>query len=162
MSESQTESITSRSEFHDALRHAFEQAATAGCRELWLCDADFADWPLGERAVVEQLTLWAAPQRCITLLAYSFDELARRHPRWVEWRRLRAHIVHCRCNTDLERAKFPTLLLAPGLLSVVLHDPVHHRGRASRDAADVLRGKELIDAVLQRSDEAFPATTTGL
>ena len=33
---------------------ALADAARAGCRELWLCDADFADWPLGERAVIEQ------------------------------------------------------------------------------------------------------------
>ena len=44
--------ITNRAEFHAALRQAFAEAATAGSRELWLADNDFADWPLGERDVI--------------------------------------------------------------------------------------------------------------
>ncbi len=78
--------IASRSEFHIALREAFAEAASTGCRELLLCDSNFTDWPLGERAVVEQLAQWAASHRRLTLLAEDFAELARRHPRWVEWR----------------------------------------------------------------------------
>ena len=154
--------ITSRAEFHAALRTAFAEVAATGCRELWLCDNDFADWPLGERAVVEELTLWAASSRRLVLLARHFDEVARRHPRWVEWRRGWSHIVSCRTNVELVTGEFPTLLLAGGTLSVRLSDAVHHRGRLSHDRADELRCKEQIDAVLQRSEEAFPATTTGL
>lgn len=154
--------INSRSEFHLALRDAFAEAASVGCRELWLCDVDFADWPLGERAVVDHLAQWAASQRRLTLLAENFAELARRHPRWVEWRQAWSHVVHCRTNTELEAGQMPTLLLAPGLLSVRLSDPIHHRGRRSHEVAEGQRCREMIDAVLQRSEEAFPATTTGL
>ena len=115
---SETDSlITSRGEFHAALKSALAEAATVGCRELWLCDTDFADWPLGELAVVESFAQWAGSHRRLTLIAESFDEVARRHARWNEWRRHWSHIVHCR---------------------------------------------ELIDAVLQRSEEAYPVTTTGL
>ena len=56
----------------------------------------------------------------------------------------------------------PTILLAPGLLSVRLFDRLHYRGVASRETADAVQWREAIDAVLQRSEEAFPATTLGL
>ncbi len=154
--------ITTRSDFHTAILSAFAEAASAGCRELWLCDTDYADWPLGERAVIASLTEWAASHRRLTLIANHFDDVVRRHARWVEWRRSWAHLVHCRTNIELERDKMPTLLLAPGLVSVRLIDPVHHRGVVSKEAADGLQCREIVDAVLQRSEEAFSATTTGL
>jgi hypothetical protein len=154
--------ITSRSEFHMALRDAFAEAASVGCRELWLCDVDFADWPLGERAVIEHLAQWAASQRRLTLLAEDFSDVPRRHPRWVEWRRNWSHVVHCRTNTELESGQMPSVLLAQGLLSVRLSDRVHYRGQRSHEHVEGLRCREMIDAVLQRSEEGFPATMTGL
>ena len=154
--------ITSRAEFHAALRSAFEAMAQLSAREVWLCDEDFADWPLGERAIVELLTQWAASSRKLTLIARHFDEVARRHPRWVEWRRNWSHIVSCRTHTELASGEFPTVMLALGTVSVRLSDNLHHRGRLSFEKADEIRCKEHIDAVLQRSEEAFPATTTGL
>lgn len=154
--------IATRGEFHAALKLAFAEAAARGSREIWLCDSDYADWPLGERAVVDQLSRWAASSRRLTVLARSFDEVARRHARWVAWRQQWSHIVHCRTNNELEAGDMPTLLLAAGTLSVRLSDPVHHRGLVSYDKADEIRCREAIDAVLQRSVEAFPATTTGL
>ena len=154
--------ITSRGEFHAALNSALAEAASVGCREIWLCDENFADWPLGERAVVESFSQWAGSHRRLTLIARSFDEVARSHSRWNEWRRQWAHIVHCRSNAELESGQMPSVLLATGLLSVSLVDPVHYRGRFSHDAADGVRCREMIDAVLQRSAEAYPVTTTGL
>ena len=156
--------ITTRNEYLDALRFAFAEvaSASAGAREIWLCDEDYADWPLGELAVIEQLTAWAASNRRLTLLARHFDEVARRHPRWVEWRRNWSHIISCRTNSELAAGEMPTLFLATGTLSVRLSDVVHHRGRLSREKGEEIRCRELLDAVLQRSEEAFPATTTGL
>ena len=154
--------ITSRSEFHDALRAALADAANHGARELWLCDNDYADWPLGERAVVESFAQWAASSRRLTLVARHFDDVARRHPRWVEWRRTWSHIVTCRTNTEVASGEFPTVLVAVGTVTVRLSDTVHHRGRIAHDKCEELRCKEMIDAVLQRSEEAFPASVTGL
>jgi hypothetical protein len=154
--------ITSRNEFLDALHYGFDEAASKGSREIWLCDNDFADWPLGHRAVVEQLQLWALSSRKLTLVARTFDEVSRRHARWVEWRRNWSHIVSCRTNTELGTGEFPTVFLAYGTVSVRLADAVHHRGRLSHEKMDEQRCKELLDVVLQRSEEAFPATTTGL
>lgn len=154
--------ITSRAEFHAALRTAFTEIAASACAEIWLADNDFADWPLGDRAFVEQLTQWARSSRRLTLVARHFDDVARRHPRWVAWRRDWSHIVGCRTNSELPGGEFPTLLVARGLVSVRLSDNVHHRGRLSHAKPDELRCMEQFDAILQRSAESFPATTTGL
>lgn len=154
--------IESRTDFQNAVRGALAEAALVGCREIWLVDDDFSDWPLGERAVVDDLTHWASMHRSFTVIARSFDHLAHHQARWVTWRRQFSHVVHCRTNNDLEAGQMPTILLIPGLMSVRLHDRVHYRGVASREAADALQWREAIDAVMQRSEEAFPATTLGL
>jgi peptidyl-tRNA hydrolase len=154
--------ITSRNQFHEALRTAFAEAADAGCREIWLCDDDYGDWPLNERGVIEQLTRWAESHRRLTVIARHFDEVTRRHARWVEWRRQWSHVVQCRANNELEAGQMPVLLVAPGAACVRLADPVHYRGSLSRETADAIVWRETIDAVLQRSEEAFPATTLGL
>lgn len=162
MSEKRRLTIDSRTAFHDALRAAFAEAASTGCREIWIVDDDFSDWPLNERAVVEHLTQWASAHRRFTAIARTFDEVARRHARWVEWRRQWSHVVQCRTNNELEAGQMPTLLLAPGLTSVRLFDAAHFRGVATDETPDAVRWREDVDAVLQRSEEAFPATTLGL
>jgi peptidyl-tRNA hydrolase len=156
-------SISTRAEFNTALLAALQDAVRAGTRELWLVDPDFADWPLGERATVELLTQWAqAPQRRITLIARHFDEMPRRHPRFVQWRRHWSHFVEARAVADLDPSDVPTLLLAGDGLGVQLLDRVHWRGRWFSDEADWRTWREVVDALLQRSSDAFPATTLGI
>ena len=104
--------ITTRSEFHEALRNAFALAAAQGSHELWLCDDDFADWPISERAVIEHLTQWAMSVRRITLVARSFDEVARRHARWIEWRRQWSHIPAA-ATTNSRPARCPSCWWPP-------------------------------------------------
>jgi hypothetical protein len=154
--------IDSRDGFQSALREALAEAAGAGSRELWLSDIDFAEWPLGEREIVATFERWASSSRRITLVANHFDALARLHPRWIAWRRQWSHIVSCRTNTEIEASDIPCVLIALGTVTVRLSDPTHHRGRIARDRGEELRCKELVDAVLQRSEEGFPATSTGL
>jgi hypothetical protein len=154
--------ITSRSEFHEAVRSAIGQAADAGAAEIWLCDATFADWPLAEGEVIHHFNRWAAARRRLVLLAADFDEVARRHARWSAWRRPWAHIVECRTNTELEPGQFPSICLVPGVISVQRFDPVSDRGLASHEPADAIACREAIEAVSQRSAEAFPVTTLGL
>src|SRR5205814_3557092 len=127
------------------------QMARVGCREAWLCDEDFADWPLNAPAVIMQLTQWAQPHRKLTLIARHYDEMPRRHARWVEWRRQWSHVVECRALEEAEAGEIPTLLLASGVVSVRLFDAVHHRGSVSHDPADFVRYRELVDALSQRS-----------
>lgn len=154
--------FTTRGEYLDALRWGFDEAARTGCREILCADADFADWPLGERDVLSALTRWALPHRRLTLLALQFDELARRHARFVDWRRQWSHIVDCRQVEELDGHDMPTLLLAAGVLTVRLFDRTQWRGSLSVETDDVVRARELVDAISQRSVEAFPATTLGL
>jgi len=154
--------ITSRGDFHGAVQAAFAEAATRGCREILLCDNDFADWPLSDAGLIEHLVQWAGAHRKLTVLARNFEELARRHSRWVAWRRTWSHVVECRANNELEAGQMPCLLLMPGLLTLRLVDTEHYRGSVSRGAADAVRAREQFDEVVQRSEESFPVTSLGL
>ena len=154
--------IDSRSGFHQALRAAFADLAARPCLQVWLCDIDFADWPLNEPAVIDDLVRWAQPHRKMVVLAQSFDDLVRRHPRWVAWRRQWAHAVECRLVEPVEQGRMPLLLTAQGGLTVKLVDAQRYRGSWSREPADGRLALEMIDAISQRSQDAFPATTLGL
>lgn len=154
--------ITTRSEFHDALREAFEEMARSGCREAWMCDEDFADWPLGDLGIIDSLTRWAMPHRKLTLVARHYDEVVRRYPRFVMWRRQYSHVIEARAQEEAEAGQIPTILLAPEVVCVRLTDPVRYRGALSRDVADAIRYREMIDAATQRSVESFPASILGL
>ncbi len=162
MDEKTLKQIASRKEFHEAVRAGLAQAADAGADEICMVDANFDDWPLNDRAVVETLGRWALSRRKLVVFAHSFDELARTAPRFAAWRRQWSHIVQCRSDPDLEAQQVPTLLLVPGEVSVRLMDPVRYRGVVSGRAADQVECRETIDALLQRSVEAFPPTTLGL
>jgi hypothetical protein len=154
--------IESQREFEEALRQAFLMIANDGCREVLISDADFANWPLGDRTLVDMLSRWAMPHRKMTVLARHYDEVTRRHAHWVQWRRQWAHIVDCRVVDDFDVKEVPTLLLAPGLVVVRLVPGDTVRGSISTDLGDIERAREGIDAITQRSQEGFPATTLGL
>jgi hypothetical protein len=154
--------IASRSDFHREIVKAFERADEQGCREIWLCDVDFADWPLGERAVVEALTRWAYAHRRLTLLACHFDEVPRRHARWVNWRRDWGHVVECLALSEIEPSQMPCFWFAPGLQAVRLVDPIRYRGFIDTAAADLLRVNEQVQELAARGVPAFPVTTLGL
>jgi hypothetical protein len=154
--------ITSRSAFVDAIRAAFALAAQDGAREILIVDPNFADWPLNDRAVVDSLVAWVDSQRTLTVFADSFDEIARRQSRFVEWRRQWAHVVHCRSDPELEAEQVPTILLATDVTCMRLLDRVRYRGTVSNRPVDLTECREAIDALLQRSTEAFPVTTLGL
>lgn len=154
--------ITSRGDFLQALRDGFGLAAQQGCRELLLSDPDFADWPLGEQAVLDHLTRWAFAHRRLTMLGGHFDEVSRRHARFAQWRRQWSHIVECRSPDGDDEREVPTVLLAPGVVTLRLLNPAQYRASWSTDEGDAVRTREHLDALLQRSVEAFPATTLGL
>ena len=154
--------IGSRAEFLDAVRTAFTQAEEHGAGEIVLVDPNFADWPLNERAVVDSLSRWIDSSRQLVVVAHSFDELARRQLRFVEWRRQWAHVVQCRNDPDLEADQIPTLLLVSGHACVRVLDRVRWCGTVSKRPVDLTECREIVDALLQRSVEAFPVTTLGL
>ena len=154
--------FTARSDFLEAWHRALARVAERGCRELLLCDADYAHWPLGERATLEHLSAWVMSHRRLVVLAAQFDTLQRQHPRWVNWRRQWSHVVQCRQVDAADVAAIPSMVLAPGEVSLRLRDPVRFRGRLSFERADAVRDADDLDAFLQRSHEAFPVTNLGL
>ena len=154
--------IGSRAEFLDAIRAAITRAEQNGAREIVLVDPNFADWPLNERTVIDSLSRWIDSSRLLVVIAHSFDELARRQLRFVEWRKQWAHVVQCRNDPDLEAEQIPTLLLVPGDSCVRILDRIRWRGTVSKRPVDLTESRETIDALLQRSVEAFPVTTLGL
>lgn len=154
-------------DFQRLLTEALAWAATQGLRELHAWDASFVDWPLSDAATLAALTAWARPGRQLHLLALQYDDIARRHPRFVRWRRDFAHCVTARAvepETRLEAAPEGLLLAAGGqaALSLRLFDRHLWRGELAFEAAEYRRGLEWFDALAQRSSESFAPTTLGL
>ncbi len=154
--------IASRADFQNAVRAAFVQAAEQGAPEVFIVDPNFADWPLSEPAVVDTLTRWVDSHRRITVMAHSYDAFARHQVRFVAWRRQWAHVVHCRGDDVLEAEQIPSLMVVPGQVCIRLLDRVRYRGIVSARPIDLTGCRDTIDALLQRSTEAFPVTSLGL
>lgn len=161
MEGSNSDRISTRSDFQVQVRCLIGDAAQAGASELWLVDVDFADWPLNERELVADLVAWARPQRRLNMLAHRFDEVLRVHPRFVTWRRDFGHLVQCR-QVDVDASDTPTLLITGPGTGLQLVDRQRFRGRRFTDEADIQAWREVIDALMQRSQDAFPATTLGI
>lgn len=162
MSDDVVAAIASRAEFQAAIRAALSQAAQHDAGEIFLVDPTFMDWPLNERAIIDSLTQWVSSRKKLVVFAKSFDDMVRRHSRFVEWRRQWSHVAQCRTDDDLEAEALPTLMLVPGIVSVRLLDRVRCRGVTGSRPVDLADARDTIDALLQRSTEAFPATTLGL
>jgi hypothetical protein len=154
--------IASRADFHRAVQTALARADEARSRQIFMSDPTFADWPLNDRDIIEVLTRWVDSRCTFTLLAHSFDELARRQLRLVAWRQQWSHVVRCRSDPELGAEQIPTVLLVPGEVVLRLVDRDRYRGTLSKRAVDLNESRETIDALLQRSAEAFPVTTLGL
>ncbi|MDO9360889.1 MAG: hypothetical protein Q7T70_18095 [Polaromonas sp.] len=147
-----------RSAFAELVRTAFATAAAQGWREIILCDVTFEDWPLGERAVAQSLNDWSASGRKLTMLAENYDEVIRRHARFVTWRRTWSHIIECRGHAA---GDLPSIFWSPGWAFERL-DPVHSNGVAGSEAQRRVALKERLSEKMFRSSPAFPASTLGL
>ncbi|MDR7272342.1 hypothetical protein J2X20_005016 [Pelomonas saccharophila] len=161
------QNFASRADFQRLLVETLAWASEQGCRELHAWDASFVDWPLSEAGVLESLTHWARNGRQLHLLALQYDDVVRRHPRFVRWRRDFAHCVTARAvEPELRLEAAPeSLLLAVGpqaCVSLRLFDRHLWRGEVSLDVAQRLRGLEWFDALAQRSSDSFAPTTLGL
>lgn len=153
--------FSGRSEFAVLVRLALTQAASQGWREMIFCDGSFEDWPLGESAVVQSLHDWSQSGRQLTLLARNYDDLQRRHARFVTWRRTWSHIVDCRSYAALSETDFPSALWSP-VWAFQRLDLVRSTGASGSDAVRRLAIKASLDECLRMSSPAFPATTLGL
>ena len=153
--------IDGRSDFTAAVRTALSEAARERARELCFVDADFDAWPLDDGAVLSALAAWARlPKRRLLVIAGRFDDVPRRFPQFTAWRRTWAHLIECRA-TDVEASQIPTLLLA-GPHSLQLADRLQWRGHWLADDSEISAWREVVDALVQRSEVDFPANTLGL
>ncbi|QEA11794.1 hypothetical protein [Comamonas flocculans] len=151
-----------REAFRQLVRDALHQAAAEGWPELLLCDADFADWPLGERAVVESLQAWAGGRRRLVLLAGHYDAVLRLHPRFVQWRVRWEHLVTARKARAAQAQDLPSLCWTRAW---AMHriDPVRSQGVATREPERLVLLREQLDEwLLNRSTPGFASSVLGL
>ncbi len=148
-------------ELANAIRLATAQAGRQGWVEWWWSDPDFADWPLGERAVVEALNGWAKSGRRLRLLATDYRAMPRLHPRFVTWRVTWDHLIEARAWAGAAGQGVPSACLTPvwtceridaerGVL--LCSDQVGARSRL----------KLALQEAWTQATPAFPASTLGL
>lgn len=150
-----------RDSFQQLVRDALATAAREGWREIILADADFGDWPLGERAVAQALHDWSASGRRCVLLAKRYDEVMRRHARFVQWRRAWSHIIDARGCPGADILEMPSAIWSPGWVLQRL-DLERSNGYTGAEPERRLALHELLNEWLKKSSPAFPATTLGL
>lgn len=155
--------LRSMGDFHDALRWSLDYAQRVRSRHLVWLDADFAVWPLDDGVLLQSLAAWLQlPQRRLTLVAHGFDELARRCPRFVRWRRDWTHAVEAWSPSEGVEVRLPTLVIDEQRLCLQLFDRIQWRGRLALDEAAVQQWKSECDALLQRCEATFSAYPLGL
>jgi hypothetical protein len=150
-----------REEFRQLLRDALACAAREGWPEIILSDADFADWPLGERTVAESLQAWSSTGRRMVLLARSYDGVLRQHARFVQWRRHWSHIVSAFACPAADRLDIPSALWSPAWV-LERRNVDRSNGYCGGEAERRLLLRETLNEWLQKATPAFPATTLGL
>ena len=148
-------------QFAALIRLAFATAAAQGWRDMIICDNTFDDWPLGERTVAQSLNDWAKSGRKITVLAKNYDEIMRRHARFVTWRRTWSHIVECRINTAISQDDMPSAMWSPVWVFQRV-DQARSIGFSGTEASRRVALKERLNECLKHSSPAFSATTLGL
>ena len=150
-----------RRQFQQIVREALVLAASEGWQEIIFCDPSFEDWPLGERSVAESLQAWSKAGRKFTLLAMRYDEVLRRHHRFVSWRRTWAHIIDCRACAAADASEFPSMIWSPGWV-MDRRDPVRSVGVTGREPERRIAQNERLAEWLTKSSPAFAASTLGL
>ena len=150
-----------REDFRQLVRDACATAAREGWREIVLSDATFDDWPLGERVVVESLNTWAKTGRHIVLLAKRYDEVVRKHPRFVAWRGTWSHIITAVACPSADALGLPSAIWSPAWV-LERRDIERSNGYCGSEPDRRVALREGLDEWLRKATPAFPATTLGL
>jgi hypothetical protein len=150
-----------REAFQQLVRDALACAAREGWREIILSDADFEDWPLGERDVAQSLQDWSTGGRRCVLLARRWDGVVRRHARFVTWRRTWAHIIEARACASADPLEIPSAIWSPGWVMQRV-DPERCNGFSGGEPDRRLMLRENLNEWLLKSSPSFPAVTLGL
>lgn len=150
-----------RETFRDRLRQAIMRAAQERWRRMVWCDVDFADWPLGERAVVEALNGWALQRGQLLMMADDFQAVPRVAPLFVRWRQQWSHRVECLALTDVAMSDVPSFLASPEWC-LRRQDPLRFSGSCASDAPTLAELNELIASLRDKGVPSFPADVLGL
>ena len=150
-----------REDFQQLVRDALATAAREGWREIILSDATFEDWPLYERAVNESLGAWSKTGRKMTLLAKKYDEVVRRHARFVTWRQAWTHIIDARACATADPLEFPSAIWSPAWV-LERRDLEHSNGFCGAEPERRVLLRQTLQEWMQKSSPAFPSSTTGL
>ncbi len=148
-----------------ALLDELLRACRGGALQICCFAPDFQRWPLSNPAVLDALRQWVAPQRRLRLLAHDYEALARRHPRFVQWRQLYGHAVEARQLSDegpVDHRRPAALLLGEPPRLWRLLEARQGRAVVESDAGAHGAALEWFDAVSQRSEESFASSTLGL
>lgn len=154
-----------RRDFQDLLVQGLQAAAQAACPLLWMCDPDFAAWPLGERRWVEALDSWAAATRShplaqLRVLGQRFDDMRLRHARFVDWRSRWSHRVDVRV-WSAGQDSLPSVLWTPEWTLQRVDDD-RDVVVATTEAAQRTRLDEALQQRWQQARPGFPVTSLGL
>lgn len=153
--------LSGRQAFADLIRQAFATAAREGWPHMVLCDADFADWPLGEREVVDSLNAWARRGRTMRLLARDYNAVYRLHPRFVQWRATWSHLLEAQGCASASADDLPSVLWSP-VWTLQRLDPVRCTMVVSRSPERCVALQERLQQWSLKASPAFPASTLGL
>ena len=154
-------SFSGPAEFAQLIRDALKIAARDGWPEMVWSDADFSEWPLREREVIESLNAWARTGRKLLLLAKTYDSVIRYQARMVSWRIQWDHIIECRVCKNVDSGEFASGLWSP-VWAMQRVDTVRSTGFSGFESARRVRLKELFDEYRRHSSPGFPSTTLGL
>lgn len=145
-----------------AMQRLADEALATRARRLVLVDADLLAWPLDDGDFLEALTRWIRlPERRLVLLAERYAALALQRPRFVAWRRIWAHAIVALQAAD-EAMVLPAAALLDRRLALRIIDPPRSRGWLDADGRRAQALADEIDALTQRCETSFPASTLGL
>ena len=153
--------LTGRVAFIDAVRQVASASASQGWSRILLSDPDFADWPLGEREVIEGLNAWAHRGRTMRLMAREFSTLRQMHPRFVQWRTTWGHLIEVHAVPEASDHELPSVIWTPNWTLERL-DPVRSMAVASRSAERRVALQERLEGWWHRGRPSFSASTLGL
>ncbi len=155
--------IHSRASALEALRWGFGYAIAHGARRITCVSPSFAEWPLDDATLLQDLVVWLKrPGRQLLLLAADYGDVPRALPRFTAWRTPWVHALQTLQAPEEMANGLPMLMFDDMAVSVRVLDLDAGLGRASLDRRERHRCADQIDAVLQRSSPAFAVNTLGL
>lgn len=153
--------FSGREAFEQLIRDAFIHAASEGWQEIIISDATFEDWPLRERSVVDSLQVWSQSGRRLIMLATRYDEVLRRHARFVAWRKTWGHLIECRVCRAAAPSDFPSAISSKNWFMHRL-DLARSLGVCGDDRERGVQLREQLNEKIRNSSPGFPSSTLGL